>query len=662
MSFIRTSITLLISACLSFCLQGQCEAYQDENLSPKIASYDIDVVLDNEAKFAKCKEVLTWKNTSPDTIRELRFYMYMNSFKNTESSFIKRSNGQVFGQDIYDRPPEEWGYIEMTKIVDGASDLTANIKYIQPDFPDSLDQSVLSVPLETPILPGESRQFNIDFDLKMPLIMARAGYSLADYYLFVHWFPQMGVYEADSDGKWGWNCRQFIPGTEFFADFGNYKVTLDLPENLTVGASGCRIAESHSNNQQKITYQAYDIIDFAWVVYSRFEEYTAKFKDIDIRLLIPTEHLGHADRMILAAQQTLEYLDKHVGPYPYPTITVVDPPLHGLRSGLMEYPMLITCGSFYGFPKQVRSLESLVVHELTHMYFMAVLATNEKEEAWMDEGFVTYFEDRILDHYYGDKGSLFNIFGYRSGNKENSRLEYTSLDDPAEGVIGVPGWDFKGDYKALIYAKTATTFQTVQGLIGKDNMDKLLQSYYEKYKFTHPKGRDFINHVSAFVETTEGLVKSQAVKHLLEQAIYTSRVCDYELVAIRNIGTRSPKGFFGTDLIDFNQGNGEMTYHTEVIVKQNGNLEVPVKVKMVLKNGKVLWKEWDGKSKYHTFTYSEDARTVSAHIDPDHEIYLDIDFSNNSQTAYKESKPSAKYASKAVQWVQNILQSASLLF
>lgn len=645
-------------------LLGQCEAYSDDSLSIKVASYDIHVSLDNNEKTAHCTQNIRWINTSPDTVFELRFYMYMNAFKNTESSFIKRSNGNVFGQDIYNRKPEEWGYIEVNSIADTLGrDLSPDMEYIQPNFPDTLDESVLRIPLVNGVPPGEKAKFNMQFTVKMPLLMARSGYSLADYYLFVHWFPQLGVYEENEAGDWAWNCHQFVPGTEFYADFGNYKVTLDLPDHLTVGGTGCRINEKRENGRQVITYVAYDVIDFAWVVYARFEEYHSKYKNTEIRLLIPPEHCGHAERMLLAARQTLKYLDEHVGPYPYPRITVIDPPLHALRSGLMEYPMLITCGSFYSFPKQVRSLESLVVHELTHMYFMAIIATNEKEEAWMDEGFVTYFEDEIMDHYYGDQESLFNVFGFKSGNKENSRIEYTSMENPRHGIIGRPGWEFNGYYKELIYAKTATTFQTLKGMIGDTLMDRLMQAYFEKYKFTHPRGREFIDFASAFVDQRSRIISGEDIQSLFNQAIYSNRVCDYRVNDIRNMAVRPPRGYFTSSHGNtFSESEDAVRYKTEIVLERLGDFVLPVEVKITLENGKELWKSWDGKEQFHTITLEESAPTQSVYIDPEHKIYLDVDFHNNSKTHRAERKPSTKYASKAVQWAQNILQAATLIF
>ena len=193
--FQRFSIILLIffSGTIAY---AQCKDYPNEVLSFRSAEYTMDVVLDHEKKTAVVNQRMVWKNPSPDTISELRFYMYLNSFKNMESTFIKESGEAVFGQDISMRPPDTWGWIEITRMIDGnGNDLHKSISYIQPDDNNINDQSVLSVKLDEKILPGESIELDLDFTAKMPKIIARAGYSKDDYFLFVHWFPQPGVYE-----------------------------------------------------------------------------------------------------------------------------------------------------------------------------------------------------------------------------------------------------------------------------------------------------------------------------------------------------------------------------------------------------------------------------------------------------------------------------------
>ncbi|MBI5917007.1 MAG: M1 family peptidase, partial [Bacteroidetes bacterium] len=230
---------------VSLWASGQCDPHFDPPLSNRPASYVMDVQYDLAAKSITARQTLTWVNHSPDTVRELRFYMYLNAFKNMNSTFLYGSGGNIFDQNIGTRPADTWGWIRVDSIgQQGDVNLTQSIRYIQPDDGNTGDQSVLSVPLRKPVLPGEMAVFHLKFSAKLPKLIARAGYSKDDYALWVHWFPQVGVYEADLEGKWGWNCHQFFRLTEFYSDFGSYDVTITAPKRLVMGASGCLTDET----------------------------------------------------------------------------------------------------------------------------------------------------------------------------------------------------------------------------------------------------------------------------------------------------------------------------------------------------------------------------------------------------------------------------------
>jgi len=487
-------------------MAADCDPYFDTPYSNRVANYKIDLTLDHEAKKIVATQEVIWINSSPDTISELRMYMYFNSFKNTESTFIKGANGQVFGEDIGNREADTWGWINVDEIVErGGSNLTKRQKYIQPDDGNKEDQSVLSIGLVDAILPGDTLILDMVFTAKIPEIIARAGYSKDDYFHIVHWFPQMGVYERLISGEWGWNCHQFMQNTEFYADFGEYDVSITASDHLIFGASGCLVDEKDNGDGTKTSsYHVEDVIGFAWNAYPYYDVQEEQWEHVNIRLLIPQEHKYLGPRYITSIRQALEYLYEHVGRYPFPQITVIDPPLHGLRSGLMEYPTLITAGTVYGMPEKVHNMESLAIHEFAHQYFMMMLASNEKEEAWVDEGFVTYYEDRIIDHYYGDDCGYYSFWGYQTGNQALSRVEYTGMNNHRVGSIARPGWEFKEGRKELQYAKTATMLRTLERTIGIDAMDRLMKTYFEKFKFTHPRGTDFVNTANAFIKNEFG--------------------------------------------------------------------------------------------------------------------------------------------------------------
>ena len=635
--WLRNSLLVFMTIMVvNTCVFTQCNTSYNQSQSLKIANYDIEVHLDHKGKNASCIQKLNWKNTSPDTLRELRFYMYMNAFKDLKSTYLKNTR-KMFGKDLNNRTEKEWGHIEVTQAVDrNGNDLVQNQEYIQPNDGNVLDETVLSIPLEMPLLPGEVIELDMNFDVKLPRTIVRSGYGPRDFFLFVHWFPQVCVYEPKVDGNWGWNSHQFMPGTEFFSDFGDYNVEIYASDHLVIGGSGCKTFSGKvlgTIGEQLVRFQAHDLIDFGWVAYPEYETYTSTYGDTDIEILMVPEHCAFADRYLKAIEQSLEYLEKHVGKYPYPKITVVDPPTHTLNSGFMEYPMMITGATAYGIPRSVRSVESLVIHEFTHMYFMASLASNEKEEAWLDEGFVTYFEDRILDHYYGNQSSLFDVLGARSGNAQQSRNEYVSMENPNLGKIARPGWEFDGGFKSLIYAKTATAFKTMERIIGSGIMDEIIKTYFERHKFTHPKEADLRKIIKEVLEKNASNFESDKY---LDQVLHATSSINFKMVDINN-----------------------STKTIEAI--REGNFEIGTEVLIMFKDGSSKTVYWKGSEKYFKHTFSSSKEVISAHIDPEQKIYLDLNLNNNSITLDPNKKPLYKYAAKLGHWLQAVSQWTSFM-
>ena len=644
-------------------LFSQCNPYFDKPLSARTANYDIKLTLDDTHKRIDATQTVKFSNQSPVPISVLRFYLYFNSFKNTESSFLKGAT-DVFGQSFNDRKPDEWGWIEVQSISRQGVDLSAAKRFVQLDDGNLGDQSVLEVSLDKPILPGETAVFSLKWQAKIPKTIARAGYS-KDFYLLCHWFPQLGVFEKSNAGNWDWNCHQFNRHNEFYADFGNYDVEITASDKFLMGASGCLVSENNNKNGTTTRhFHVEDVIDFAWSVYPNFILQSDRWKNVDIRLFIPPEHVALGQRYIASVKFALEYLEKHLGEYPYPSITIIDPPFHGLRSGLMEYPTLVTVGTIYGMPKNIRLTESLVVHEFTHQFFMEMLASNEKEEPWLDEGFVTYFEDRIIDAQFGYKHSLVDVFGYRFDNREMTRLEYTTMKNPREGIPAQPGWMFSNsNFKPLIYSKTATTLRTVEQLIGTEKMDALLQTYFERWKFKHPRGTDFLAVLKEKMAEEADSVFARNVVGLFEKSIYGAFALDYAVRSISNENLLAPQGVFGekSDNFTYKSGNEARKMLSTVMVSRNGDWVFPVELQVIFEDGSTQTVYWSGEEGLKTFEFSGTSKIVSAQIDPNQKISLDLDLNNNSLTLKPASASMWKYSAKATFWIQTLFQTLSFL-
>lgn len=638
---------------------GQCDFYFDQPLSARPTHYEIRVALLDSCHQLEAVQRVHFVNLTPVAIPVLRFYLYFNAFKNTESSYLKGTS-QIFGRQFMDRSADEWGWVQIDNIRrSNGVNLTSGMRFIQPDDGNTADQSVLEVPLDRPLLPGDTAVFDINWKAQIPKTISRAGRS-RDFYFLCHWFPQLGVFESDKKGVWGWNCHQFFRTTEFYADFGVYDVYITTPPAYVTGASGCLVSEEkHATGTTTRHYHAEDVIDFAWAACPRFLVREKTWNGVNIRLLIPPEHADLGARYLDALTFALEYMDRHVGKYPYPIITVVDPPFYGLQSGLMEYPTLITVGTFYGMPARIRTMESLVIHEFLHQYFMGMVASNEKEEPWLDEGFVTYFEDRVLDAAYGRKHAFIDFPGLHFGNRELTRLEYTTMRYPRAAISGQPGWRFDmTNFKALIYSKPATTLHTLEALLGTASTDTLMRTYFEKWKFRHPHGGDFMAVLKQHLAGMPDTAFARNLYKLVEAGIYKAKILDYAVTGLKNEVLPAPQGIFDRDTqkVYVKEPEGAGILVAKVEVQRLGDWVFPVAVLVTFEDGSHETVYWSGEEGKKEFVFQGRGKVLSAHIDPAQQLLLDIDLNNNSKTLQPATLPLWKYASRMLFGIQQVMQ------
>ncbi|GAB3503202.1 M1 family metallopeptidase [Spirosoma knui] len=636
---------LLFLLFFSFAVRGVSQAPKSifpQPLSPRLANYRIDVTLDPITKKLTGKETLTWRNPSNDQIRELRFHLYLNAFRDEKSTFMRESGGQLRGTEI-DRNAKDnpYGSIDVVsmKLRNGQA---LAYQFVQPDDGNRDDRTVIRVPLDKPVGPGETLVLDITFQAKLPKIFARTGFS-RDYFMVGQWFPKLGVYEPAGTryAKTGqWNCHQFHAHSEFYADYGVYDVRITAPKEYWVSATGLFQSEKlHANGTKTILYHAEDVVDFAWTASPHFQVVEDKWKrpsggTVSIELLMQPEHVHQAQRHLDAAKAALTYFDKYLGKYPFPNLTIVDPPFHADGSAGMEYPTFITAGTVSFLPEGARFPEQVTVHEFGHQYFMQLLASNEFEEAWLDEGFNQYYEGRIMDETYGVRSSQLDLFGFRIGDLESSRDSYVHQDNPAIGTSFGNTWQLApGQYGVLTYSKTATWMRTLEGLVSRRVMDEIMQTYFIRWRFKHPNADNFIAIVNEIVSKRLGDKYGPNMNWFFDQALYGDQVIDYALTSLRN-----------------------RTSGTTVTVERRGDGQMPVDVLVHFDNGKEQTLYWNGKARQQTFTLPEKAKAVWAQVDPRQKIYMDVNFNNNSLTLRPSSAPAAKFATKFLFWAETWMQ------
>lgn len=606
----------LLLACFALALPIGAQAPQP--LSTRVVTYKIDARLNASKKTIDATETLTYRNLTGRPLDTFPFHLYLNAFqqKSTLAKESRRADSE------WELKPEEVGGIEIKKLeVDGFGDLTSHLRFIHPDDDNADDQTVAELKLPRAIAPGQSVTFQFAFHDKLPQVTQRTGY-MRNFFLVAQWFPKVGVW-----WKGAWNCHQFHETTEFFADFGVYDVNVTVPQNFVTGSSGDEVGSvTNGDGTKTVSYHGEDIHDFAWTADPNYrvveDNWRGSARNVHIRILMQPGHLDQTDRYMRTLKGTLELFDRQIGPYPYDRITVVDPaPGAEDRAGGMEYPTFITAGTTWYVPKGIRFPEAVVEHEFGHQYWYGMVATNEFEEAWMDEGINSYTEFKFMDAMYG-RNSMLDFIGLTSSDWDSQHEGYARVvrNDP----ITRKGWQFlgPGSYGGMTYAKTGAALLTLEKVIGEDKVRQALHEYFLKYRFTHPAGEDFFRTVNE--------VAGQDLSWFWNQAFYGTAVLDYEVLSVRS------------ETVDPDAKN--VVYQSEVVVHRKGDFIFPTEVEVCFSDGSKVREHWDGRDRWVRYAYKKTARVVSAEVDPDHRVALDVDFFNNSKLADRDSHARSKIA------------------
>jgi hypothetical protein len=624
---------------LAVCLAAAAAA---EPLSLRIANYDIDARLDVAQHTITAREVLTWRNTSSESVADLYFHLYLNAFANNRSSLMREAGEAI--EDWQRDKPDGWGQQAISRFVVDDSDRTAAIEWVHPDDDNVEDRTVIRVPLEHPIAAGASARIEVDFTAKLPKIFARAGYA-GPFHFIAQWFPKIGVYDGGA-----WNCHQYHLTTEFFADFGVYDVRLTVPGDSVVGATGERQDEHDNGDGTKtLRYHAEDVHDFAWTVDPRFIEVTDHFDAVTLRLLLQPHHVTQAARHLDAVKAAMLRYRDWFGAYPYSQLTIVDPAPGGNGAGGMEYPTLITVGTSWWMPAGLRFPELVTIHEFGHQYWYGMVANNEFEAAWLDEGINSYVEGLIMDERYGPQGSYIDVSGLRVDGIAARRAGY--LAAPSHDPLTRYAWQFldRRSYSSITYAKTALLLATLERYLGGDRLRVALRHYFERWRFQHPTARDFIEAIN---EST-----GEDLWWYFDETIYGTATLDY---AVTRVETEDALEFAGAH-VPATTGEEpapapkEKRYRNQVVVERLGDMRMPVEVTVSFEDGTETAEWWDGNDRWRRFEYVGTQRVDYAVVDPRHKLPLDVNLTNNSRMRDQATRGVIRLAGRWGFWFQNLL-------
>lgn len=678
--------TLLPGLALAIFVAGRASALDSPR---KIVDYAIDVTLDPEKKTLDGRETLKWTNTSDVPVSELRFHLYWNGFRNNRSTLFKESGGRL-RDDAADKDTG-WGSIDVTSMTWEGADLSKGFRFDSPDDGNPDDRTVLVVPLPRPVAGGETISLAIAWKAKVPRVFARAGY-VRDFFFLGQWFPKIGVFEPKGRrrvAEAGWNCHQFHANSEFYADFGDYRVAITLPEKFVVASTGALVGEARANGRKTLTYEQKSIHDFAFTADPRYvlEEYVfdpekdlpeaevaraslllgrtpselrAGFHKVALRFYMQPDHRNQWTRHLDAQKWGIVWTGLYAFPYPYAQISIVDTPEDGTGATGMEYQTLYTTFTVKSLGRwpfsRLRFSEITTLHEYAHGYWYGLLASNEAEESWMDEGISTFAEIEMTDRRYPLHVDLPPGIGFT--NEDVNRAQ-AALSPDFDRIV-TPSWKFRsfGSYARNSYPQPGTAIQQIRLLLGEKAFWRAFRSYCEKWRFDHPTSEDFFDAMRA--------PRVPEVDEIIRKVFLGTSFVDFSVLDAR---TEKAEKFAGFDDAGKPSGfeetpkgpkkvedkaakkakkdRGAGPWDSVVVVGRDGDLILPAEVVLTFADGTTWKREWDGADSWIRFRVTSRKALVKAEVDPSRRIVLDRNPWNNAKRTNKYEGPSAARKARA---------------
>jgi len=619
-------------------------------LSQRAVNYQIDAKYDPDKHTIDATETLTYHNLTGQRLDHFPFHLYLNGFQPDSTWVHEAHRDGYFRTSTFDEgwDPKHNGSNEITSLeVQGMGELTKQMKFVSPDDGNSKDRTVFDIALPRAVEAGQDVVFKIKFKATFPEVIARTGYKRT-FLLAGQWFPKVGVWWNGA-----WNCHQFHAMTEFFADFGTYDVKITLPKDYIVGATGVELSDTdNGNGTETVAFHAEDVHDFAWTADPNFKVVENTFDGsvgpVKIRLLTYDSNRSSWQRYIDVMQGTMKRYDEWYGPYPYAQITVVDPPHGAQEAGGMEYPTFFTGDTLWWAPKGQKLFpEGVTEHEFGHQYWYGMVATNEFENGWLDEGINSYTEVKVLDSLYGKNTSLLNWMGAQMGVAAEERNFYLGVaeTDP----LSRPSYQDMnlGAYGGITYGKTATMLLTLENVVGEQVLQKALHTYFMKYRFTHPTQEDFLRTVNE--------VAGEDLGWYWQQAVYGTQVLDYRVRKAESMRV----DWANRDAPE--EKKGETLYETDILLQRLGDFILPVTAEIKFDNGETIRERWVGVDRWKRFVYFKKAKVLSVEIDPGHQITMDRYYLNNSIATEPQNGATVKIATYWTFLTQFLAQMLSWL-
>lgn len=593
-------------------------------------NYKIDVRLDDKSHFLHGTEQFEYINNSPNPLNEIYVHVWANAYKDKHTALAKQlyAGGETllqFGDD------KDKGFMDS---------LDFKVNGLEVEW--SLDEEfidICKITLPTPLQPGERIAVSTPFRVKIPSgEISRLGH-IGQSYQITQWYPKPAVYDKN-----GWNQIPYLNQGEFYSEYGSFDVSITLPKNYVVGATGdlqTKTEVDFLNNKAQQTQNAIDkgdfyvkdkslanandfptssdemktirytqsnVHDFAWFADKRYQVLKGEVSLPHSRKMVTTWAMYTPRNSRLWSNST-EYLNDAIhyyslwnGDYPYSQATAVDGTISA--GGGMEYPNVTVIGN----TGNATQLEIVIVHEVGHNWFYGQLGSNERVHGWMDEGMNTLNEVRYMQTKYPDNTELSDMV--MNGAFHFNDLDHHDMSDFSYRFLAGMGQDqpiethsakfTPANYGIVMYQKTGLVFYYLKDYLGEELFDQCMREYYRRWEFKHPTPEDMRKVLEE--------VSKKDLSWLFDDLIQTTNHVDYKISSVRQ-----------------KDGN------TTVKLKNKGQVNGPIELAAWIDDSvaQSIWIEPIGKKGFATFR-GEDFDRVS--IDPGKDIPEILRQNNSSRT------------------------------
>ncbi len=555
------------------------------------ASYEIRVQLNDSSRTLAGSQQIRFINPTSQPLESICFHLYPNAFKDTSTVFCRenpRTKSKVASGNI--------ARLDL-------SEIKLNGIKVQPDNIE-ISGTLLYMGLPAPLKPGRSIDISMNFELLIPAAMERFGYDSNGNYIISHWYPIICGYQ-----KGELIDREYHSNSEFFSNFSKYDVTVALPADFKFGSTG-EFEQISSNDSVAVWHAAADtVIDFAFVCGPRFTVFETDTLGIRLYYMLTPNGVPFYQKTDSITKYSLAYLSDRLFQYPYKNYIVAD--INSGSQGLELPGLVAVVYSGSGLERTAGILEVTIAHETAHQWFYGMIATNETDDPWLDEGFASYYEDKIIESFGEDIYSI-NLAGWKI---PISSLERNAvLQDKASFPIDMPSWEYPswGSYSGAVYGRARLVLESLEYFLGQDSFDKAMKDYAVAYRFGHPDSDDLRDVLEASTER--------------------------ELLDFFNMFVKGTARIdYSVESLEFREITGDsiLSYLVTVHVKRELDGKLPQVLSVGLADGARIDTLWDGRAKFREFEFRTGSIPEFAALDMVQACPLDENMINNS--LYREN-------------------------